>query len=94
MTTRYSFYNLAVDALQEADVPLTQREIWDLAVNLGLDQKLPKARGERWTPWDTLGARLYVRIKQEPTGLVGRIGVNPAKFWLRARQLPRDDQGT
>ena len=88
----YSFYDLAMEALQAADRPLTRRELWDLAVKLGLDAKLRRPRGDgRFTPWDSLGAKLYVLTKNNPNGEVVRIGGNPSRFWLRTKMRAAEE---
>lgn len=58
-----TFLEIAEAVLTQATEPLNQRQIWDEAVVLGFSEKL-KSVGK--TPWATLGARIYVDLKDNP----------------------------
>lgn len=58
----YSFLDLACDVLQTAKQPLTYQEIWETAKTSGLSDKI-KTSGK--TPWQTLGARLCVDVRDD-----------------------------
>ncbi len=55
-----TFLEIAEAVLKQATQPLTQRQIWDEAIALGLSNRI-KSVGK--TPWATLGAQLYVDLK-------------------------------
>ena len=56
----YTFLDLAREVLETSDKPLSVRQIWDRAVELKLDEKL--GSGGK-TPWATVGAQIYVDMK-------------------------------
>ena len=79
----YSFLDLAYDALKGADKPLTYQEIWQLALEKGVTSKL-KTSGK--TPWQSLGAQLYVEVRDDETSRFIKVGKNPARFFLKEMQ--------
>lgn len=78
----YSFIDLAFDVLKGAAQPLTYQEIWQAGQRAGLASKLRTA-GK--TPWNTLGAQLYVDVRDNDSSQFIKIGKNPARFFLRTR---------
>lgn len=60
----YSFKDYAYDILLKAKKPLGFKEIWEYGKLLGYDRKLD-SKGK--TPWESLGAQLYVDIKRLDT---------------------------
>lgn len=60
----YSFLDLAEDVLKRAKNPLTFQQIWEQAESSGLAAKL-KTKGK--TPWNSMGALLYVDVRDTPT---------------------------
>jgi len=84
----YSFLELAQDILKHSPKPLTYQEIWQLGVEKNLTSKI-KTTGK--TPWQTLGARLYMEVRDNEESKFIRVG-KPARFFLKARQseLPPD----
>ena len=68
------FLELAEHILKQVDKPLTANEIWQLAIDQGLDEKL-NSSGK--TPWATLGARLYVISRDNPDSVFKSIGKRP-----------------
>lgn len=85
----YSFLDLAYDALKQAPEPLTYQAIWQAAQQAGLTSKLDTS-GK--TPWQSLGARLYVDVRDNDNSLFIKVGNRPARFFLKERQaeLPPD----
>lgn len=75
-----NFLELAEQVIKVANHPLTVNEIWEKAVELGLDQELNK-KGK--TPWATLGARLYVSIRDDQSSRFQPIGKRPTRFGLK-----------
>jgi hypothetical protein len=85
----YSFLHLAYDVLKQAVKPLTYQEIWQTAHDKGLTGKLETA-GK--TPWQTLGARLYVEVRDNEGSKFIPVGKRPVRFFLKERgaELPPD----
>jgi hypothetical protein len=75
-----TFHELAEYILKQVDKPLTANEIWQLAVDQGIDEKL-NSTGK--TPWATLGARLYVISRDNPNSAFKTIGKRPKRFYLK-----------
>ncbi|MBK8226468.1 MAG: HrgA protein [Flavobacteriales bacterium] len=79
-----TFLELAEATIKAVDRPLTGNEIWELAVQRGLDKKL-KTRGK--TPWATLGARLYVEVRDNTASRFVAVGKRPTRFGLKGSSL-------
>ena len=77
----YKFIELAYDILKETAASLTIKEIWDAAVEKGLDAKL-RTTGK--TPTRTLGARIYVDITHNPRSGLIQVSQRPARFAFAA----------
>lgn len=75
-----NFYDLAKQVIQQVNQPLSPSEIWDKAVELGLDKELI-TKGK--TPWATLGARLYTDVRDNPNSIFEAVGKNPKRFGLK-----------
>jgi len=79
----YTFADCAAEVLQLVDKPMTYQEIWEEGVERGIAEKLGTS-GK--TPWQTLGARLFVDVRDNPDTRFLKIGKNPARFYLKSRQ--------
>ena len=79
----YRFIDYAEDVLKGTSKPLTYQEIWELGIDLGIKEKL-KTEGK--SPWHTLGARLYVEVRDNPDSKFIKVGRNPARFYLKKRE--------
>lgn len=84
----YTVLDFAEDVLKEASQPMVYQEIWEAGEGTEFAKKL-NLRGK--TPWATLGARLYVSVK-DSSSKFRPVGKNPVRFWLRSREkeLPSD----
>ena len=78
-----TFLELAEEILTRIDKPLTANEIWKLAVDFKLDKKLGTI-GK--TPWATLGARLYVMSRDDPSSVFVAVGKRPKRFYLKSKK--------
>ncbi len=78
----YSFLDLAVEVLKQATQPLTYQEIWQTGIQLGFVSKI-KTAGK--TPWHSLGAQLYVDVRDNEESRFIKVGKRPARFFLRER---------
>ena len=74
----YTFLDIALDVLKTAEKPLKYQEIWEMGVEAGLATKI-NISGK--TPWQTLGARLYVDVRDNPNTRFVRIGSRPTRFF-------------
>ncbi len=85
----YTFLDFGKEVLQIAKQPLTYQEIWEQGVQAGLDKKV-RVSGK--TPWQTLGARLYVDVRDNDKSEFVKVSRNPARFFLRSRmtEIPKD----
>ena len=85
----YSFLELAKDVLRQCTKPMTYQEIWQTAKTSGLSVKI-KTTGK--TPWQTLGAQLYVDARDNPESEFIKVGKRPVRFFLKEREkeLPPD----
>lgn len=82
-TQKYTFLDFAQEILKTAPQPMTFQELWEYGKANGLDSKLA-ITGK--TPWQTLGARLFVDIRDNPDSRFIKVGRNPARFFLKARR--------
>lgn len=85
----YSSLDLAYDVLKQAATPLTYQEVWQEASERGLSNKV-QTSGK--TPWQSLGAQLYVEVRDNEKSRFVKLGKRPARFFLKERQnqLPAD----
>jgi len=81
MKNKINFIELAEKVIKEENKPLTQNEIWELAKIKGYD-KFVNTSGK--TPWYTIGARLYVDIKDNPSSKFIKLKLKPTKFFLKS----------
>ena len=88
----YSFLDLAYEVLKQATQPMTYQDIWQVAHEKGLTTKL-ETTGK--TPWQSLGSRLYVEVRDNDDGRFIKVGSRPTRFFLkeRAAELPPDTIG-
>jgi hypothetical protein len=86
MSKPLTFPQLAHAALEAAPEPLDRMGLWQLITEKGLDKRL-KSKGK--TPWETLAARLYVDVRENPDSPFMGIGRRPVRFWLKSRPLPK-----
>lgn len=75
----YTFFELAQDSLKYANKPLSISEIWDTAVELGLDKKLSSS-GK--TPVNTLSARITTDVKKGKASKFVRVSEKPSRYML------------
>ena len=77
------FLDHAQAVLSKVQLPLTFNEIWEKGVELGIDKRL-KTQGK--TPWNSLGAQLFVDVRDNADSLFIKVGKRPARFFLKSRQ--------
>jgi hypothetical protein len=81
--SNYSFLDVARDVLRQAVQPLTYQEIWETGCKNGSVQKV-ETKGK--TPGQTLGARLYVEVRDNSSSEFIPVGKRPVRFFLKSRQ--------
>ncbi len=75
-----TFLELAEKVLREAQRPLSQQEIWQIAQEKGYADQMG-TRGK--TPWATIGAQLYVDIRDNPSSKFTKASQRPTRFALK-----------
>lgn len=76
----YTFFDLIDEVFNLYKEPLTDKEIWEKAVESGLDKKVGSV-GK--TPWRTIGARIYVDMRNNPNSKYIKVGRRPTRFFLK-----------
>lgn len=76
----YNFLKLAQDTLRKTQIPMSAIEIWNYATDNKMTGEL-NSSGK--TPWKTLGARIYVDIKNNKKTKMKQVSKRPAKFGLK-----------
>jgi hypothetical protein len=84
----YSFLDFAREILKSASAPLTYQQMWDVGKLSGLTGKV-KTKGK--TPWQTLGAQIYVDVRDNPNSDFVKVSKRPARFFLKSRQSELSD---
>lgn len=79
---KYTVLDYAADVLKAASKPLTYQELWEAGQGAAFARKL-SLKGK--TPQNTLGARMFVDVRDNPASPFEKVGKNPARFWLRSR---------
>ena len=80
---KYTVLDFAVDILRTIEKPLVYQDIWSAGKDTVHAKKL-NLKGK--TPWQTLGARLFIDVRDNPDSQFIKVGRNPARFFLKARQ--------
>lgn len=75
----YTFLKLAEDTLKKAGRPLTAEEIWESSLEFGFREKIETVG---LTPWRSIGAQIYVDMKNNENSIFYKIGKNPVRFAL------------
>lgn len=76
----YNFLKLTQDTLKKTKIPMSAIEIWNYAKDNKMTEEL-NSSGK--TPWKTLGARVYVDIKNNKKTKMKQVSKRPAKFGLK-----------
>ncbi len=75
-----TFLKLAELVLDQTKHPLTYYEIWEEAVKTGLAKRV-NTKGK--TPWESIGAQVYVDIRDNPKSGFFKYSKRPTKFFLK-----------
>ncbi len=79
----YTFLKLAYEVLKKAKQPMIYQDIWQVAKEMGITDKL-STKGK--TPWQSLGARLYVEVRDNENSKFVKVGNRPIRFFLKVRK--------
>jgi len=88
MDKYYSVLDYAEDVLKLAQQPLLFQEIWEAGLDKDFYKKL-NLTGK--TPNRTLGARIFVDVRDNPNSRFIKVGKNPARFFLKSRTSELSD---
>ena len=83
MQKKMTYLEVAKVVLENATTPLKATQIWDIAVEKGLDKNL-KSIGK--TPQATMGALLYVDARDNQDSIFMKTSNKPTTFWLKTRE--------
>lgn len=76
-----TFRELAIKVLAETKKPMTPDEIWGYAVARSYSGRV-SSRGK--TPWSSIGAQLYVSVRDDPESPFAKADTRPRRFYLKA----------
>lgn len=76
----YTFLKLAEETLLKAQRPLTAEEIWSKSAEYDLQKKCASS-GK--TPWRSIGAQIYVDMKENPKSIFCKVSKRPVRFFLK-----------
>lgn len=76
-----NFLQFAEKIIKEEGKPLTPNEIWEIGAQKGYDKQI-NSTGK--TPWQTIGARIYVDIKDNQESIFIKLKTKPVKFHLKS----------
>ena len=77
---KLTFLKLAEILMIEEKRPLSPMDIWELAKIKGYDKQVG-TQGK--TPWQTIGALIYINIRDNPKSVFVKIKSKPTKFYLK-----------
>lgn len=86
---KLTFLQLAQKVLEEEKKSLSPEEIWQVALNKGYDSQV-SSKGR--TPSRTVGAQLYVEVRDNPTSIFAKTDTRPKRFYLRKHGTPETNQ--
>lgn len=84
---QWTFLELAKKILEEEKKPLSTEELWERAKAKGYDKKVG-TQGK--TPWATIGAQIYINIRDKKDSQFIKVGSRPVRFYLC--YLPKADE--
>ena len=79
---KYTFIKLAEEVLEKSNEPLGYKEIWEAAKKYGLADKIITT-GK--TPWYSIGAQIYVDIRDNINSKFVKVSTRPTTFGLKTK---------
>lgn len=78
-----TYLEVARAVLESATIPLKAPQIWDIAVEKGLDKNLANPNRQ---PVKTIYDRLWRDMRDKQDSIFMKASTNPTTFWLKARE--------
>lgn len=75
-----TFIDLAKKVLEEEKTPMTVEQMWENIQKKGYDNYI-KSKGK--TPWRSIGARIYVDMRDNPYSVFIKMKTSPQTFYLK-----------
>ncbi|EKR28091.1 PF04373 domain protein [Leptospira interrogans serovar Bataviae str. L1111] len=75
-----NFLEFSIKVLKETNRPLTPIEIWETGKEKWYDIQV-SSKGK--TPWQTIAARIYVDLRDNPNSPFIKLKLRPTKFFLK-----------
>ena len=91
MKNSLTFLKVAEEVLRDTKVPMGAQSIWEKAVQLELDKRLSSS-GK--TPWRTIGAQLYVDLRDNKDSVFVQCSSRPALFGLKNMKYDNNKEET
>ncbi|MEI0562806.1 HTH domain-containing protein [Brachyspira pulli] len=80
-----TYYDAAKKVLEQSDVPMHYKDIWNKVIELGYDKEIEQLSNfNRLTPWSSLASKIYSDIKFNPDTTIF-IKVGKGKFFLKSK---------
>ena len=80
-----TYYDAAKKVLEQSDVPMHYKDIWNKVIELGYDKEIEQLSNfNRLTPWISLASKIYSDIKFNPDTTIF-IKVGKGKFFLKSK---------
>lgn len=80
-----TYYDAAKKVLEQSDVPMHYKEIWDKVIEFGYDKEIEQLSNfNRLTPWSSLASKIYSDIKFNPDTTIF-VKVGKGKFFLKSK---------
>ena len=73
---------LAIKILEEYNNPMNSEEIWSYALSKNYNS-LVNCNGK--TPWQTIGAQIYVDMKENGNSRFVKVGKHPTRFFIKKK---------
>ena len=83
MQKKMTYLEITKAVLESVTAPLKAPQIWDMAVEKGLDKNLASI-GK--TPQASMAALLYIDVRDRQDSIFMKASTKPTTFWLRARE--------
>jgi hypothetical protein len=87
MVEKYTFKQLAKDVLEHEGIPLSSKQIWEKAKELGLIKKVDSS-GQ--TPERTIGAQIYVELRNKPDKTIFTLYSNRPSLFFIKNKIPKE----
>lgn len=79
-----TFSQLIKKILEEEKRSLSPEEIWELAKKNGYDKEV-RSKGK--TPWNSIGAVLYMDVRDNPSSIFAKTDTRPKRFFLKSQSI-------